>query len=196
MEPAAQNAIDRLSHRHEMIINWLILNPDRPLSACAAHFGYTQAWLSQIIHSDIFQAKLRQRQERIFDHVAAEIPEKLNALGHAAIDKLGRVLDETADPKLVLDTFDKVLHRLGYAPKTAKSDAPVTINQQANVYVVDPSTLALARQSIVDRSLNPTEVIDASHRLEERLPLPGRDSGRSQGEGNDEGKGRVAASAA
>ena len=50
--------IARLNTTHEMLMNWLVCNPEKSLRECADHFGYTQSWLSQIIHSDIFQHAL------------------------------------------------------------------------------------------------------------------------------------------
>jgi hypothetical protein len=145
--PNEKNAVARLSHRHEQIINWLLENPHKQLRECADHFGYSQSWLSQLIHSDIFQAQLKERQEGVFVAVANDIPAKLRGLADLAIEKVSRMVEESEDPSLAVDVFDKALHRLGYAPqKAAQATAPVA---QVNVFQVSPAELALARQSIV-----------------------------------------------
>ncbi len=136
------NAIARLSHRHDQIINWLLLNPHRPLRDCAAHFNYTQAWLSSLIHSDIFQAKLKERQGEVFVAVANDIPAKLRGLADIAIEKVTRMVEESEDPDLALDVFDKTLHRLGYAPQ--KAAAPAGPAPQVNVFAVSSADLAQA----------------------------------------------------
>ena len=158
--------IKRISHKHDQIMNWMITNPERKLRDCAAAFGVSQAWLSTVIHSDIFQARLAERQERVFVAIASDIPEKLRALGHIAVEKLQDKLESAEDPDFVLDAFDKVMHRLGYAPKEKAEPTAVTLNQQ-NLYMVDPGTLALARQSLIDRSLTPAlEAVYAEEGIE------------------------------
>ena len=73
----ARPQLAKLSHTHEMMINWLIMNTDRSLRECADHFGYTQSWVSSVIHSDLFQSALKQKQMDIAIRVAESIPEKL-----------------------------------------------------------------------------------------------------------------------
>jgi hypothetical protein len=144
---AGRNAVARLSHRHEQIINWLLENPHKQLRDCAEHFGYSQGWLSQLIHSDIFQAQLRERQDGVFVAVANDIPAKLRGLADLAIEKVSRMVEESEDPSLAVDVFDKALHRLGYAPQ--KQAGPAQPAAQVNVFQVSSADLAMARQSIV-----------------------------------------------
>ena len=134
-------AIQRISHTHEMIINWLVLHPQLSLRECADHFGYTQPWLSQLIHSDIFQAALRARQIEVASRVAASIPEKLQAAADIALTKLGDALAKTEDPDFILDAADRTLHRMGYAPASARNPAGSPsqmpgIQNQTNVFEI------------------------------------------------------------
>lgn len=148
MKPAVtNNALARLSHTHEQIINWLIANPERSLRQCADHFGYTQAWLSRLIHSDLFQSKLRDRQEAVFLAVAQDIPAKLRGLADIAIERVCELVAETENPDVIVDVFDKTLHRLGYAPSSARNPGPAPV--QNNVFVVSPADLASAREIVV-----------------------------------------------
>lgn len=145
METAPQNDyISRLSHTHEQILNWLLVNPERSQRECADHFGYTQAWLSRLIHSDLFQAKLRERQEAVFLHVAQDIPAKLRGLADIAIERVTELVSNTEDPGVLVDVFDKTLNRLGYAPASARNPLPANVIQN-NVVLVSPDDLASAR---------------------------------------------------
>jgi hypothetical protein len=141
-----RNSIARLSHRHDAVMNWMLLNPHRNLRDCADELGYSQAWISQLIHSDIFQAQLKSRQEYIFIQVAQDIPVKLKGLADQAIEKVSQILERTEQPEVVVDIFDKTLNRLGYGPaKAAPAPAPQT---QVNVFSVSKEDLAQARDAI------------------------------------------------
>lgn len=144
-------AISRLSHTHDQIINWLIVNPHLSLRECADEFGFTQSWLSQLIHSDIFQAALKARQQDVAARVAASIPEKLHAVADIALDKLGEKVAASEDADFILDVADRALHRMGYAPVSARNpngspSAAGTVNNTQNVFVLGQDDLAAARQ--------------------------------------------------
>lgn len=133
-----------LSNRHEAILEALIAHPHRTHGDIARMLGYTDAWFSIIIHSDVFQARYRERMAGVYDETQAGIREKLEAVAHCALDKLGNVVATTQDEKLVADIADKTLHRLGFAPN--KGPAAPVFNQQNNFFPVEPAQLAQARQ--------------------------------------------------
>lgn len=116
-------ALARLSTTHEMLMNWLVLNPEKSLRECADHFGYSQSWLSQIIHSDIFQHALKEKQLAIGLRVADSIPARLRKAADIALDKLTDHLEKNEDPEFLLDATDKILHRMGYAPASSRNPA-------------------------------------------------------------------------
>lgn len=135
--------IESVSHTHDQVMNWLVLNPEKYLRECADHFGYTQSWLSTLIHSDVFQAKLKERQDSVFTHVMQDIPEKLRGLADIAIDQLGTQLESNTDKNYSLDAFEKILKTAGYG--VAKSSAPI---QNNNVFMVSREALSSARDSM------------------------------------------------
>lgn len=136
----------------------MIENPDRPLRDCAAYFGYSQSWLSCIIHSDVFQAKLIRRQNEVFAQIAQDIPSRLRGATELALSGLTEKL-ETGNPdaRFLLDATDKLLHRMGYAPASARNPlggaAVVQNNTQINNYTVSSSDLAAARALARQRDL-------------------------------------------
>lgn len=137
MAADSEGKLARLSHTHDMLLNWLVLNPDRSLRECADHFGYTQSWVSSVLHSDLFQQALKEKQLAIAVRVAESIPEKLARAADVAIEKLTTALEKTEDPEFVLDATDKILHRMGYAPQSARNPAgaPGVANQQNNFFI-------------------------------------------------------------
>jgi hypothetical protein len=144
----AEVQIQRISHKHSMIMNWMVLNPHQPLRACADHFGVTQAWLSTVIHSDVFQAEFQQKLQNIHVRCAEGIPEKLKVVADIALDKLADKIAESEDADFILDAADKALHRMGYAPSSARNGygagQGVQVNQQ-NVFMLSKEDLEAAR---------------------------------------------------
>lgn len=140
-------AIARLSTTHEMLMNWLVLNPEKSLRECSDHFGYSQSWLSQIIHSDIFQHALKEKQLAIGLRVADSIPARLRKAADIALDKLTDHLEKNEDPEFLLDATDKILHRMGYAPASARNPAgpPSGSHIQQNVFI-SAGDLSAARE--------------------------------------------------
>ncbi len=142
--------IARLSTTHEMLMNWLVLNPERSLRECADHFGYSQSWLSQIIHSDIFQHALKEKQLAIGMRVAESIPARLKKVADIALDKLATHLESNEDPEFILDATDKILHRMGYAPASTRNPAGSPSQMHNNGiqqnFFVQASDLTAARE--------------------------------------------------
>ena len=144
MAADSEGKLVSLSHTHEMMLNWLVVNPDRSLRECADHFGYTQSWVSSILHSDLFQAALKQKQLDIAVRVAQSIPEKLRRAADIGVEKLAEKLEESEDPEFILDATDKILHRMGYAPQSFRNPAgsPGSMNQQNNFFIGQAELLA------------------------------------------------------
>ncbi len=139
--------LGRLSITHDAVMDWLLANPGKgQMRACAEYFGFTRAWLSSMIWSDAFQAKLRDKKEKLFDETVIPLRDQMNGVAQRAIERLGEKVEEVEDPKLLVDVADKMLHRLGYAPKVDVNPA-ATSNTQNNFYGVSPELLAQARKN-------------------------------------------------
>lgn len=138
--------LQRISHTHDQVMNWLILNPEKSLRECADHFHYTQTWLSTLIHSDVFQAKFRERSDAVFGRIMIDTKAKLEGLANMVTEQLATQLEANQDKDFTLDAFDKIMHRAGYAPASARNPAP---QQQTNVFIgVDKDLLAAARNNM------------------------------------------------
>lgn len=162
--------IQKISHRHSMIMNWMVLNPDQPLKACADHFQVTQPWLSTVIHSDVFQAEFQAKLQSIHNRCAMGIPEKLRVVADLALDKLADKIANSEDPEYILDAADKALHRMGYAPASARNGhgaglgAPIN---QTNVFMLSQDDLDQARSVMRGQGLFQNPPIEA-----EVFPVP------------------------
>lgn len=110
--------IQKVSIKHEMIMNYIMENPQIPLGEVAYHFGISQAWLSTVIHSPAFQDRLLEKKEVIFHHtVVATVRDKVSMIAHRALDKMAEQLEFVSDPKELRETADMALERLGYGGK-------------------------------------------------------------------------------
>lgn len=142
----AEVQIQKISHRHDAILEFMICNPTAQLGEVARHFQVSQAWLSVIINSDVFRAKHEARGDEFFGAAIVPLREKIVGVASQAVEKLGEKLEVSSDGDFVLAVADKLLHRLGYAPAKTPPPAPGAINIQQN-YSVSPDVLARARAS-------------------------------------------------
>jgi hypothetical protein len=108
-------ALQRLNYRHEAILQWLVTNPNRTLGDCALFFGFTQAWLSQIIHSDLFQARYREEMAALGEDVYQNVGSKLKAIAALALDKQIAILERgKPSERFLIDAGSLALKSLGY----------------------------------------------------------------------------------
>ena len=144
--------VQKLSNKHQMILNWMLVNPTKTYRECADYFGMSSTWVSILVRSDAFQVELKKRQMQIAARIAQSIPERLRALADISLDKLATKLEESEDPDFILEVADKTLARLGYGsgPKTAINLAAATQNVQQNFYV-SSEDLEQARESMGDQ---------------------------------------------
>lgn len=142
--------VKKVSFTHEALIQWMLENPSRHLRDAAEYFGYTQSWLSTIIHSDAFKQQLIKRQNQVAFQVAADIPSRLRGAAHVALEGLTRQLETTEDPEFLLDATDKLLRNMGYGPASSRNPGGQTItnNTQNNTFLVSSDDLAEARALI------------------------------------------------
>ena len=109
--------IGSVNHRHEQLVNWLILNPGKTLKQCAEELHYTQCSLSRIIHSDMFQEVYRTRCQEVGAIASHTIVGQLRGVAALALERAEELLQKPEpDPRFVGDTLRTTLGALGYAP--------------------------------------------------------------------------------
>jgi len=128
--------------KHEAILNYLLANPLVKMGDVAEHFRVSRGWLSLIIHSDVFQRKLRERQDIHFDHSILPAMEKVQLVADMALDRMIECLPYESDVGKLNLVADKALSRLGYG---TEAPAGTQVNVQVNV---DRSLLEVARAKI------------------------------------------------
>lgn len=146
--------IQKLSHRHQGIIVWLISNPHRKLGDCANDLGYTQAWLSRIVHSDLFQAEYQELCAKMGEVAVHSTVARLGELAHMAMDRTEDILRSPGPaPQFVLGVMNSTLDKLGYLPKSKDK-----IPQEHVHFHINAEDLARAREHAAQVHSRPIEI--------------------------------------
>jgi hypothetical protein len=113
--------IKRISYSHDAMVDIIIANPCISQNQIAAHFGYTPSWVSQIIASDAFQARLAERRDEIVDPtIRATVEESLKGLLVRSMAILREKLDRpthTIPDNLAIRTAELSAKALGYGAR-------------------------------------------------------------------------------
>lgn len=165
----AATQLQDLSYRHEAILDWLVLNPDKSQGDCALALGYTQAWLSQVINSNLFQARLAMLLQEKREHGIFTVAEKLAGLADLAIERTIKHVEVSADPAFVLSAAEVALKRLGYGAKAPVPTGPVTVNN--TLVVATQNGLQEAVQIMRQVKANTPEMLE--HDDQDRTELIG-----------------------
>ena len=153
-------------------MEWLISNPEKQLSDCAAAFNLSRAWLSTIIHSDIFRARYGALLQDHIDERILPLRDLVVGVTTQALEGLSERLQiaeaiETSDLK---DVASMGLKSLGYG--AAKPAPPPSL--QINIHSsVTPEELKAARElyhSQVARRLEPVTLDGAVEPSEPETP--------------------------
>jgi hypothetical protein len=135
----------RLSHRHEAILNWLIANPEQKLEDCAREFGVTQPWLSSLIHCDLFQSALREKQAYVFGEISITVKDRITHLAHESLRRLTeRIESGSVSNDQLIDSAELAVKSMGFG--APKPQGPINNNFVFQTPQIDASTLADARQ--------------------------------------------------
>lgn len=94
----AMAAIQTVRYTHDGMIDMMLAEPELSQRALAARFGYTESWISTIINSDAFQARLAARRAEIVDPtLQLTLEDKWRGLTVRSVEVLMRKLDRPVD---------------------------------------------------------------------------------------------------
>lgn len=148
--------IQKVSHKHQAILHFMLGNPTVPKGEIARHFGVSQAWLSVVINSAAFQEALADYTDEAFHATVLPLRQKLMAAADAAVDRMNDLIPLESDLDTVRKSADSVLAACGYrSPHTPAPGAPAQYNQQNNYFLgnASPEVLARAREKIGQRDV-------------------------------------------
>lgn len=131
-----KNGIAKVRYSHDAMIDLIIAEPSVTQNALAECFDRTPGWISQVINSDAFQARLAERKEQLVDPVlVASIRDRLNAVAARSLELVAEKLNAPLAGQMVSEDFllksaKMATDALGYGAR-----AP-TGGQTTNVAVV------------------------------------------------------------
>jgi hypothetical protein len=118
----------KLRYTHEAVIDMIVADPGVSQNKLAATFGYTPGWLSTVMGSDAFKARLAERREEIVDPVLRmSLEERMKALVEKSLEVLAEKLSQPAlqvPDNLALRAMELGAKSLGMGQK---QEAPVVL---------------------------------------------------------------------
>lgn len=139
---SAANAIARVTYTHDAMIDLIIERPDISHNQLAAQFGYTVPWISRVMNSDAFLARLAARKKDVTDPaLILSVEEKLRALASKSLDVvLEKLSNGSATGDFALEAVKVSSKALGYGAR------------QANVAIQNNFVVALPQKAASDAS--------------------------------------------
>lgn len=145
----------RVRYTHKAMVDLIIEKPELSQNEIAAHFGYTPAWISNILASEAFQAELALRREEVIDpELRATIKERFEAL---VIQSLA-VLQKKLNQPVVSDTVALRAAELGAKALGIGGHAPPPAPKETS----GERLQRLASRMLVVRPLNEGEIKDVT----------------------------------
>lgn len=137
----------RLTVRHELIQDYMILNPAATRAQIAEEFEVSEQMISMLTTSDLFRHQLSVRRDRmerkVEDTALARLQGKTARLAEVGVEKLTEAIEKgNVDLDGVRATSEMALKMLGYG---GGGPARPSVVQTTQVVVVDSATLAEAR---------------------------------------------------
>lgn len=130
--------IKKISYTHDALIDTIIAHPAVSQRELATLFGYTEAWMSQIMSSDSFKVRLEARRKETIDPILlARTEERLEGTANLALEVLQEKLSAGRNPELAVKVLDISTRALGYGARDRSQ-----INLQANFVVALPGKAA------------------------------------------------------
>lgn len=162
--PAARITGKMLSY--DQICDALLLSPPgETQGALARKLGYSQSWLSRIIASDAFQAKLAQRIEKDIEPERREtmrlrfasIEEEARGILLASLNKLAARLEDPAGvpDDLVVKSASMTSKLLGYGARQEPTHPPVNLHFHLEQLAQNVRNLNKAPSAVIEGTSTP-----------------------------------------
>lgn len=136
---SAAGALGRVRYTHDAMIDLIIANPAISQNDIAKHFGYTAPWVSRIMNSDAFLARLAARKTEVVDpSLVASVEEKLRALASKSLDVVLEKLTVSNSAEIGLKALEISSKALGYGARQQN------LNVQQNFVVALPGKAVTA----------------------------------------------------
>ena len=121
--PGRENAIAKVNYSHVDMIDFIIAHPQVSQGKLAARYGYTQAWICQVMQSDAWRSLAAKRREELVDPtLLLTINERFAALTSLSLDRLMQKLEAPqVSDNVVLKAVELGAKALGVGGNAAPS---------------------------------------------------------------------------
>jgi transcriptional regulator with XRE-family HTH domain len=123
-----KQAVRKVNYSHDGMINLILSNRGISQNELARHFGYSASWISQVMSSDAFQARLAERAAEIEDPtLRASAEEQIKGIHARSMEILREKLaGNPADipDQLVMRSFEISSRALGFGARDNSPPAP------------------------------------------------------------------------
>lgn len=122
--------LKKLRYTHDAMLDMILAEPGISQGQLAAMFGYTETWVSLVLNSDAFQARLAERKEELIDPVIRQaVEERLRAVANTSMEVIMNNLAANPTPEVALKAMEISTRALGYGAKVpANSNTNVQVN--------------------------------------------------------------------
>lgn len=153
---SAKNAISRVRYNHDAMIDRILEDGAVDQNALAAHFGYSVPWISRVLCSDAFQARLAERKSELIDPtLALTLEEKMRGVVSNSLDVLHEKLLATRSADLALKAIDVTGRALGLG---ARANQPQAV--QNNFIVQVPAKSPSAAEWMAQHGRNAGTILE------------------------------------
>lgn len=136
--PPTDNILKRgLNYSHDSLIDLIIAHPGISQNTLAAIIGYSASWISQVMSSDAFQARLAERRSELVDPtLIATVEEQFKGVVARSLEiikaKLAKPPDQIPD-NLALRSLEVSSRALGYGARDPA--APPVLPGDVNIHL-------------------------------------------------------------
>lgn len=142
--------VQRLKNWHEMVADFILLNPKATHAEIALHFDVAANTVSRVLNSDLFKMYFERRKLSFYEKVDGTALDRINRKLHGLAERTIDALDEKIQNERlrmgteeVRETLDTVLKAVGFG-SPARTAPPAV--QTSVTLVVDRTTLDQARE--------------------------------------------------
>lgn len=156
---SAEGAIKRLRFTHDAMCDILIENPAVTNRQLASSFGYSEQWISRVLCSDVFQARLAARKEKLVDPIlVAGVEERLRGLAMMSADIIAEKLEASRSPDLAIKALGLTTQALGYGARQERVAVQNNFVVALPEKMTSPEAWAQAHRGVQATIVDVTEV--------------------------------------
>lgn len=185
-ERPERKPLQKIRYTHDAMIDLLIMRPEISQGELAEIFGFTEGWVSQVINSDMFQARLAMRKDAVVDPmIRLTVTERFRAVTNRSLDILQEKLSKPAaqvPDNLVLKAME-----IGAKALAVGGNAPPALPSGDHLAGLADRLLALqsgARRRVIEMEVQDAEVLETRPRpqAEDAQSVPAQAEDQAAGE--------------